>query len=159
MSSAGPTNTFKTPSTGATKLRYLPSGLSASFGRCGLPKNTSRGINLAFMVVSPEALAASVGRFRPARPAIAAINEKNYRRKSASQIWHGGLVMKQLSGEARPRKSPRQRTDRVGEKPGQYSTCTDLAQLQPNFTWAAAKWPLPTVRGRLQSSSLTRYFG
>ena len=45
MSSAGAIQTFMTPSTAATQLRYLPSGLICTLARSGLPNSASRGIS------------------------------------------------------------------------------------------------------------------
>src|SRR5690606_32264933 len=44
-SSLGPTQTFITPSLGARKLMYLPSGLSRTVVRSGLPNSTCRGMS------------------------------------------------------------------------------------------------------------------
>ncbi|OHB73266.1 MAG: hypothetical protein A2V70_20155 [Planctomycetes bacterium RBG_13_63_9] len=44
-SSAGPTQTFNTPSTGARKLNFDPSGLSLAAALSGFPNSTLRGIN------------------------------------------------------------------------------------------------------------------
>jgi len=44
---AGAIQTLSTPPTGATQLRYLPSGLICTLARSGLPNKASRSISSA----------------------------------------------------------------------------------------------------------------
>ena len=59
VSPAGAIQTFITPSTAATQLRYLPSGLICTLVRSGLPNNASRGISSTSLIDAGAAAGAA----------------------------------------------------------------------------------------------------